>query len=128
MKLMDRERVDGTTVTIGRRVYYKNAKKTVSTKYSAEFRDLNGKQCFEGLKTKIFCPVPELFKQGGNHLLPVLHLERLIGPYRRESGIPLVFDAGKYEGFRFATPIENIENRKLSLTFRVYPVRFNVHT
>jgi integrase len=51
MKLMDRERVDGTTVTIGKRVYYKNGKKTVSTKYSAEFRDLNGKQCSEGLRT-----------------------------------------------------------------------------
>jgi hypothetical protein len=44
MKLTERERVDGTQVTIGRRVYYKNKKQRISKRYAAEYRDLDGKQ------------------------------------------------------------------------------------
>lgn len=44
MKLHNREKVDGTTVTIGKRVYYNRGKKTISRKYAAEYRDIDGTQ------------------------------------------------------------------------------------
>ncbi|MBI1373884.1 MAG: tyrosine-type recombinase/integrase [Phycisphaera sp.] len=52
MKLIDRERVDGSTVTIGHRVQYRDGKQVVSRSYSAEYRDLDGKQKCESLKTR----------------------------------------------------------------------------
>lgn len=51
MKLLGRQRVDGTNVTIGRRVYYRDGNEQVSKKYSAEYRDLGGRQCCQGLGT-----------------------------------------------------------------------------
>ena len=51
MKLTDRERVDGTEVTIGHRVHYENHGKIISKTYSAEFRDADGKQVSESLGT-----------------------------------------------------------------------------
>jgi hypothetical protein len=52
MKLEDRERVGGTSVTIGRRVYYRNNKRQTSKCYAAEYRDLDGKQMCRNLGTK----------------------------------------------------------------------------
>ncbi len=52
MKLMNRERVDGTPVTIGQRVCYRNGRKQASKRYSAEYRDATGKQVCEGLGTR----------------------------------------------------------------------------
>jgi hypothetical protein len=52
MKLEDRECVDGTKVTIGRRVYYRNKKKTASRCYAAEYRDLDGRQVCRNLRTR----------------------------------------------------------------------------
>ena len=49
MKLQDRERVDGTQVTIGRRVYYRNKKQKTSGCYAAEYRDSDGKQVCKNL-------------------------------------------------------------------------------
>ena len=51
MKLVDRERVDGTSITIGHRISYTQGKEKRSKKYSAEFRDLDGKQRSQGLGT-----------------------------------------------------------------------------
>ncbi len=52
MKLMNRERVDGTQVTIGQRVYYRNRRKQVSRRYAAEYRDATGRQICENLGTR----------------------------------------------------------------------------
>jgi integrase len=49
MKLEERERVDGTTVTIGRRVYYSDNNRKISCCYAAEYRDLDGKQICRNL-------------------------------------------------------------------------------
>jgi len=51
MKLMDRERVDGTEVTIGRRVYYRNRQPETSSRYAAEYRDVDGRQVCRNLGT-----------------------------------------------------------------------------
>ena len=51
MKLIGRERVDGTTVTIGRRQYYRDKKQITSRYYAAEYRDDAGKQTCENLGT-----------------------------------------------------------------------------
>jgi len=51
MKLQERERVDGTQVTIGRRVYYKNRKQKISRRYAAEYRDPDGRQTCRNLGT-----------------------------------------------------------------------------
>jgi len=51
MKLVNRERVDGTDITIGQRTYVSNGKENVCKTYSAEYRDSNGKQCIEPLGT-----------------------------------------------------------------------------
>jgi integrase len=51
MKLVNRERVDGTQITIGKRIYYKSGKKIVARKYSAEYTDHNGKQLCRCLET-----------------------------------------------------------------------------
>ena len=59
MKLEKRERVDGTCITIGRRVHYRSkngsgskTKKKASGFYAAEYRDLDGKQRCDNLGTK----------------------------------------------------------------------------
>jgi len=52
MKLENRERVDGTRVTIGRRVYYRNKKQKTSVCYAAEYRDIDGKQVCRNLGTR----------------------------------------------------------------------------
>jgi len=49
MKLEERERIDDTTVTIGRRVYYSDGKRKISRCYAAEYRDLDGKQICRNL-------------------------------------------------------------------------------
>jgi len=51
MKLVNRERVDGTQITIGKRIYYKDGKKITATKFSAEYTDHNGKQLCRSLET-----------------------------------------------------------------------------
>ena len=51
MKMLNRERVDGTDITIGQRVYGNLGKDRISKKYSAEFRDLDGKQRCQSLGT-----------------------------------------------------------------------------
>jgi len=51
MKLEERERIDGTSVTIGRRVYYSDGKRKVSRRYAAEYRDLDGVQICRNLIT-----------------------------------------------------------------------------
>jgi len=51
MKLIERERVDGTQVTIGKRVYYRDGKRSVSPRYAAEYVDSDGNQVGEGLGT-----------------------------------------------------------------------------
>ena len=51
MKLMDRERVDGTQITVGKRVYYKSGKKIIAAMFSAEYTDHNGKQLCRSLDT-----------------------------------------------------------------------------
>ena len=52
MKLLNRERVDGTNITIGKRVYYRNKIKRVSRGYTAEYRDATGRQVCESLGTR----------------------------------------------------------------------------
>jgi|GEM_PF-753116 len=44
MKLDARERIEGTDITIGRRVYYKDGQAIVSTRWAAEYRDTTGNQ------------------------------------------------------------------------------------
>jgi len=51
MKLVERERVDGTQVTIGRRVYYGGGTRRTSRRYAAEYRDLDRTQACENLRT-----------------------------------------------------------------------------
>lgn len=51
MKLIDRERVDGTQVTIGHRVYYQNGKQRVGRQFAAEYRNAEGQQVCETLRT-----------------------------------------------------------------------------
>jgi len=51
MKLEERERIDGTSVTMGRRVYYSDGKRKVSRRYAAEYRDLDGVQVCRNLST-----------------------------------------------------------------------------
>lgn len=50
MKLEDRERIEGTDITIGRRVYYSDGARTVSPRWAAEYRDPTGKQIGVNLK------------------------------------------------------------------------------
>ncbi len=52
MKLEDRERIEGTAITIGRRVNYSQGKRRVSKRYAAEYRDDAGRQVCENLKTQ----------------------------------------------------------------------------
>ena len=52
MKLTDRERVEGTEITIGRRVYYSGGQQVVSKRFAAEYRDDSGKQCCENLGSR----------------------------------------------------------------------------
>ena len=51
MKLVSRERVDGTQITIGKRVYYKDGKKNTAKSFSAEYTDHEGKQQCRSLET-----------------------------------------------------------------------------
>ena len=51
MKLYERERIEGTGITIGRRVYYRGGEASVSRKYAAEYRDGSGKQVSENMGT-----------------------------------------------------------------------------
>jgi len=52
MKLVDREVVDGTKITIGRRVSYSQGKQRTGKNFTAEYRDDCGKQVCESLKVK----------------------------------------------------------------------------
>ncbi|OWY64939.1 hypothetical protein B7486_44640, partial [cyanobacterium TDX16] len=51
MKLIERERVDGTQVTIGRRIHYENGRQRTGRRYAAEYRDDEGQQVCETLRT-----------------------------------------------------------------------------
>jgi len=51
MKLIDRERVDGTRVTIGRRVRYSGGRQRILRTYAAEYRAEDGRQVCENLET-----------------------------------------------------------------------------
>ena len=51
MKLVDRERVEATNITIGRRIYYKNKRRKLGRSYAAEYRDPTGTQICESLDT-----------------------------------------------------------------------------
>lgn len=51
MKLIDRERVDGTQVTIGRRIHYENGKQRIGRRFAAEYRNVEGEQVCETLRT-----------------------------------------------------------------------------
>jgi site-specific recombinase XerD len=51
MKLENRERVDGTQVTIGRRVHCRNGRTKASRRYVAEYRDSDGRQRSRSLGT-----------------------------------------------------------------------------
>jgi len=51
MKLVERERVTGTRITLGRRVYYRHGRQTVSRWYAVEYRDANGVQHCRNLAT-----------------------------------------------------------------------------
>lgn len=50
MKLTQRERVDGTQITIGRRVLRRAGREKVSRKFVAQYRDQSGRQCCESLR------------------------------------------------------------------------------
>jgi hypothetical protein len=52
MKLIDREKVDGTEITIGRRVYSRDGQQIESDVFAAEYRNEDGEQVCEGLGTK----------------------------------------------------------------------------
>jgi len=52
MKMVNRERVEGTNITIGRRVLHRKAGEMKSRVYSAEYRDETGKQIAESLGTR----------------------------------------------------------------------------
>src|SRR5580704_2940442 len=52
MKLEQRERIDGTDITIGRRVYYKGDAAVLSPRWAAEYREGTGKQICVNLKTR----------------------------------------------------------------------------
>ena len=51
MKLVNRERIEATNVTIGRRIYYRNQRRKVGRNYAAEYRDAIGTQICESLGT-----------------------------------------------------------------------------
>src|SRR5262249_55451183 len=51
MKLIERERVDGTQVTIGRRIHYENGKQRIGRRFAAEYRGAEGEQVCETLRT-----------------------------------------------------------------------------
>jgi site-specific recombinase XerD len=51
MKLEERERIEGTDITIGRRVYYKDGAAVVSPRWAAEYREGTGKQVCVNLGT-----------------------------------------------------------------------------
>lgn len=52
MKLEERERIEGTAITIGRRVYYAGGKSIVSPRWAAEYREGTGKQVCVNLGTR----------------------------------------------------------------------------
>lgn len=52
MKLVNRERVDGTQITLGKRVYYRDGKKVTAKSFSVEYTDHEGKQQCKSLGTK----------------------------------------------------------------------------
>ena len=52
MKLEERERIEGTDITIGRRVYYKAGEPMISPCWAAEYRDGTGKQVCVNLGTR----------------------------------------------------------------------------
>ncbi len=52
MKLEERERIEGTAITIGRRVYYDGGVARLSPRWAAEYRDATGKQVCVNLGTR----------------------------------------------------------------------------
>lgn len=51
MRLIDRERIEGTRITIGKRVYMRDGQTHVCETYSAEYRDDSGRQVSQSLDT-----------------------------------------------------------------------------
>jgi len=51
MKLEERERIDGTDITIGRRVYYSSGTPSISPRWAAEYREGTGRQVCVNLDT-----------------------------------------------------------------------------
>ncbi len=89
MKLQERERVDGTQVTIGRRVYYKNRKQKISRRYAAEYRDPDGRQTCRNLGTtsrakarRMAIEIQQELDSGVQHIPEAnLHIADLIRAY-----------------------------------------------
>jgi site-specific recombinase XerD len=52
MKLEERERIEGTDITIGRRVYYKSGAAILSPRWAAEYREGTGRQVCVNLGTR----------------------------------------------------------------------------
>jgi integrase len=52
MKLQERERIEGTDITIGRRVYYKAGAAVLSVRWAAEYREGTGRQVCINLGTR----------------------------------------------------------------------------
>jgi integrase/recombinase XerD len=51
MKMVDRERLEGTQITIGRRVYKEDGRQKTCQHFSAEYRGMDGRQVTESLGT-----------------------------------------------------------------------------
>jgi len=89
MKLKERERVDGTRVTIGRRVYYRKGMQQVSRRYAAEYRDPDGKQTCRNLGTtsrakarRMAIEIQQQLESGVEHVPEAnLHIADLIKAY-----------------------------------------------
>jgi len=91
MKLADRERVDGTRVTIGRRVYYEAGQQRVSRRYAAEYRDADGRQACENLATtnrsqarRLAIEIQQRLESGEEHKPePNVLIEHMVEGYRQ---------------------------------------------
>ena len=89
MKLVDCEVVDGTKITIGRRVSYRQGGQKTGKNYTAEYRDDTGKQVSESLKVRTKAQarrkaieIAQRLEQGQAKIVETkLTIEELIGGY-----------------------------------------------
>lgn len=127
MKLVDREIVDGTKITIGRRVYYNYSVKKVSKHYAAEYRDDTGKQVCESLKVttksaarRKAIEIAQRLEQGESKIVETkLTVDKLIEGY---------FDMVKARGLakktqaKYRTDLDKLEafcrQQKIKLAYR----------